>query len=86
MAVRDEFTVGTWQDHLVDILIEHGTEGIGQRELCKLLENVSRADDIVHELEFLLNQTPPKVQKFTVPTKGRPKTVWRATIHIMKGN
>lgn len=79
-----QFSVGTWQEHLRDILIEAGTEGRSQRELIKILENVAMADDIIPELEFLLNCKPPKVQKFTVPTKGRSKTVWRATVHILK--
>ncbi len=79
------FTVGTWQEHLQAILIEAGTEGISQREIVKKLENVALAEDIKFELDFLLNCNPPKVQKFIVPTKGRSKTVWRATIHITKG-
>lgn len=83
--VAECFSMGTWQDHLRDILVEAGTEGIAQREILKKLENVTRADEIRYELEFLLNCNPPKVQKFNVATKGRPKTVWRATIHILKG-
>lgn len=83
-SINEAYTIGTWQDHLQGILVEAGTEGIGQREIVKKLENVARAEDIVYELEFLLNLKPPKVQKFSVPTKGRPKTVWRATIHILK--
>lgn len=74
-----------WQEVLREFLIEGGTEGWGQREVVKKLENMVTVDDIVPELEFLLNTNPPKVQKFLVPTKGRPKTVWRATIHILKG-
>lgn len=74
-----------WREMLRDFLIQGGTEGWGQREIVKFLENVCLADDIAGELEFLLNCNPPKVQKFLVPTKGRPKTVWRATIHILKG-
>lgn len=74
-----------WQDMLRDFLIEGGTEGWAQRDILKRMENVCLADDIQAELEFLLNCKPPKVQKFSVPTKGRPKTVWRATIHILKG-
>lgn len=83
--MKGETALGTWQDHLQGILIENGTEGISQREIIKKLENVALAEDILPELEFLLNCNPPKVQKFVVPTKGRPKTVWRATIHILKG-
>jgi hypothetical protein len=69
---------------LRDILIEAGTDGIGQRELVKAMEAHVLVDDITNELEFLLNCNPPKVQKFVVKTRGRPKTVWRATIHILK--
>lgn len=75
----------TWQDDLREFLIEGGTEGWGQREIVKRLENKVLVEDIIPELEFLLNSNPPKVQKFLVPTNGRPKTVWRATIHILKG-
>lgn len=82
---RQTITVGTWQEHLQGILIEAGTEGMSQRDIVKKLENVALAEDIIPELEFLLNCKPPKVQKFNVPTKGRPKTVWRATTHILKG-
>lgn len=74
-----------WQDVLVEFLIEGGTTGWGQREIAKRLENMVDADVMVDELEFLLNCKPPKVQKFSVPTRGRPKTVWRATTHILKG-
>jgi hypothetical protein len=74
-----------WQDTLREFLIEGGTEGWGQREIVKRLESQVLVEDIIPELEFLLNCTPPKVQKFQVPTKGRTKTVWRATIHILKG-
>ena len=78
------YSIETWQEQLHDVLVAAGTEGLGQREIIKKLENIAKADDIVPELEFLLNCVPPKVQKFNVPTKGRPKTVWRATIHILK--
>lgn len=78
-------TIGTWQAALVEILVAAGTDGIQQREILKKLENVALRDDIVPELEFLLAEDPPKVQRFTVPTKGRPATVWRATVHILKG-
>ncbi len=74
-----------WQEALREILIAAGTDGLGQREIIKKLENVALAEDIVPELEFMKAMDPPKVQSFTVPTKGRPKTVWRATIHILKG-
>lgn len=84
MAGKQIYQKEAWQEQLVDILIAAGTEGLGQREIVKKLENLCLAEDILPELEYLLNCTPPKVQKFTVPTKGRPKTVWRATIHIMK--
>lgn len=73
-----------WQESLRTVLVEAGTEGIGQREIIKKLEHVAVADEVLPELEFLLNCDPPRVQKFTVPTKGRPKTVWRATVHILK--
>lgn len=74
-----------WQEALVKVLIHAGTEGIGQREIVKKLEHVALAEDIIPELEFHAAKIPPAVQKFTVPTKGRPKTVWRATVHILKG-
>jgi len=73
-----------WQDAIRQVLINAGSEGMGQREIIKKLEHVAVADEVLPELEFLLNCSPPKVQKFTVPTKGRPKTVWRATVHILK--
>lgn len=85
MALADHQSSMSWQDHLHDLLVEAGTEGLGQREIVKKLENLCRADDILNELEYLLACNPQKVQKFLVPTKGRPKTVWRATIHILKG-
>jgi hypothetical protein len=74
-----------WRETLRDFLIEGGTEGWPQREIVKRMEGTVLAEDISEQLEFLLNCDPPKVQKFLVPTKGRPKTVWRATIHILKG-
>lgn len=86
MAENGGCSIGVWQDIMRDILVEAGTIGLGQRELVKKMENYVLVDDIVNELEFLLNCNPPKVQKFTVKTRGRPKTVWRATIHILKGD
>jgi hypothetical protein len=84
MGVREVYTTDIWQEMLRDILVEAGTDGIGQRELVKAMEAHVLVDDITNELEFLLNCNPPKVQKFVVKTRGRPKTVWRATIHILK--
>ncbi len=74
-----------WQAELRDFLIAGGTNGWGQKEIVKKMESIAQADDIRDELLFLLNCDPPKVQKFVVPTKGRPKTIWRATVHILKG-
>lgn len=73
-----------WQEGLQRALIEAGTNGLAQREIIKKLENVALAEEIIPELEYLLACDPPKVQKFIVKTKGRPKTVWRATTHILK--
>lgn len=75
----------TWQDMLRDFLIEGGTDGWRQRDIITRMEHCADAEMLKNELEFLLNCDPPKVQKFYVPTKGRPKTIWRATIHILKG-
>ena len=75
----------TWQETLKDYLVEGGTDGWRKIDIIRRLEQHADADMIEAELEFLLNCNPPKVQKFLVPTKGRPKTIWRATIHILKG-
>lgn len=75
----------TWQEVLKEYLIEGGTDGWRKVDIIRRMEHMCDADMIDGELEFLLHCDPPKVQKFSVPTKGRPKTIWRATIHILKG-
>jgi hypothetical protein len=61
-------------------LIASGTDGASQSEILQSVrptyksEQVLSVLSVMHELDL--------VQKFEVPTDGRPKTVWRATIYM----
>jgi hypothetical protein len=72
-----------WQEELVHMLVEAGTDGLMQWIIIKRFEHWILSDEIVPELEMLLHQG--KVQRFKVPGKGRPAFVWRATNLITKG-
>jgi hypothetical protein len=67
-------------DRLRDALLEGGTTGILRTALLFKVRSFLKAAEIdfalvlMHELEM--------VQKFEVPTKGRPATIWRATNRI----
>jgi len=71
-----------WQEKIIQILIEAGTDGIPQSKITFYFSPRYTADEIVNELEVL--EAQHKVQKFRVGGRGRPKTVWRATTEIMK--
>ncbi len=70
-----------WQEELVHMLIEAGTVGLTQTAIVKRFENWKFTAELQNELEVLLAQN--KVQRFKVPTKGRPAIVWRATTLIL---
>lgn len=71
-------------DKLRDALLRAGEMGITQTDLLFKVRNylstreLDYALGIMHELEM--------VQRFDMPTRGRPKTVWRATNKILARN
>jgi hypothetical protein len=73
-----------WQDTLLEVLIAGGTEGVQQHTITKRMNDQHRinADTTLNALEVMASKH--KVQKFIVPGRGRPKTVWRATTEIYK--
>lgn len=66
-----------WQDLLLETLISKGTVGIKQRDITTRFRTWATADELVSYLETLWQEG--KVQRFTITTKGRPMTIWRAT-------
>jgi len=73
-----------WREDLKQFLISGGTSGRKHHEVHDRLQRQAHAKAIDIELEGLLVQE--KVQKFYVPTgmRGKPATIWRATIKILK--
>jgi hypothetical protein len=76
--------VKEWQDTLIEVLLAGGVEGVGQHYITKRMNDQHRisADETLNELEAMANKQ--QVQKFIVPGRGRPKTVWRATTELLK--
>jgi len=72
-----------WQEKIVQILIDAGTDGVNQSKITYYFNPNHSADEVLNELEILAAQH--KVQKFVVRgQRGAPKTVWRATTEILK--
>lgn len=74
-----------WREELDRFLITGGTTGRSQSDISRRLINHATADLIRGELEARLAEE--KVQKFTVPPKGRGNStiVWRATTKLIEG-
>lgn len=72
------------QEELIRIFLLKGINGISHSELMKLFGHHVLKEELMHELDFLLEQD--KIQKFMIQsTLGRPKTIYRATENILKG-
>lgn len=71
-----------WQDELIRMLIDAGTDGIKQSKIAKRFDHWIEADDVWAKLEVMAEQH--KVQKFKTSGRGRPATIWRATTLILK--
>jgi hypothetical protein len=71
-----------WQEELVHILVDAGTVGLTQYQIIKRFDHWILAGQLLNELEILRLQN--KVQRFRVPTKGRPAIYWRATNLILR--
>lgn len=75
-----------WQYRMHQFLIGGGVNGRPQTEIVKHLINHVKAAEINAELAALLSMD--KVQKFELPCmgKGRPTTVWRATVKLLESD
>ena len=74
-----------WTDALEQKLIDAGLTGIDHSDILRQFDrrySGVTADDITAHLEAL--QSEQKVQSFSIPTRGRPKRVWRATTELLK--
>lgn len=67
-------------EKLKSFLIAHGKDGATQSEILQSVRPIYKAEQVIsvlsvmHELDL--------VQKFDVPTAGRSRTIWRATIYM----
>lgn len=70
-----------WREKLRDFLISGGTDGRLQSEILVYLANVAVTDEVVTHLEAW--RVEGKVDRYTIPSKGRPSTKWRATTRLL---
>lgn len=70
-----------WEETITRFLISKGVDGIKQSDLIYKFYQIVSAEEMLPWLEQLKEER--KVDRFIVPTKGRPATWWRATTLIL---
>lgn len=70
-----------WRDKLRSFLIQGGTDGRLQRDIIFYMQHYATAVELNSHMEAW--RIEGKVEKFSVPTRGRPATVWRANTTLL---
>lgn len=70
-----------WGQDLELFLIRAGVTGVKQMDIVRKFQNVAGAEELEDYLMALASED--KVQRFTVPCKGRSYKLWRATVKLV---
>lgn len=80
--VAKQATGSDWREKLRNFLLQAGTDGRKQKDIVFYLQEVVTAAEITQHMTAW--KAEGKVDRYTVPTGGRPATIWRATTKMLE--